>query len=209
MGEDEALSHFRKHYVDELVPVFLSRGATPSQADDLVATLWTDCLAGRGDNPPLLTRYQRSRAGLKTWMRRIALNRLVDHLRQSGRVSYCDTGMASDLPGDHLADQAVPPTAVREEALTRLLRDSLEVAFERCPAEDLLRLRLVYLGGVTKQGVARMWGCHRVTVTRDLKRAMARIAECTLEEVKKTDRRLNLTWEDFLELCATQELGFL
>ena len=46
-------------------------------------------------------------------------------------------------------------------------------------------------------------------VSRLLSRAMEQIESDTLGELKKRDAWLELTWQDFLDLCQTHQIGFL
>jgi hypothetical protein len=38
---------------------------------------------------------------------------------------------------------------------------------------------------------------------------MGEIEKITMDELKKRDGWLELSWQDFLELCQTQQIGFL
>jgi len=70
-------------------------------------------------------------------------------------------------------------------------------------------LRLVYLHDVTQREVGRMWGWHESKVSRCLAQAMAEIEARTQERIRETDPWMELTWEDFLDLCEAHRIGFL
>ena len=54
-----------------------------------------------------------------------------------------------------------------------------------------------------------MLGWHESKVSRALSQAMRQIQSDTLQELKKRDPLLELTWQDFVDLCQTQQIGFL
>ena len=70
-------------------------------------------------------------------------------------------------------------------------------------------LRLVYLHGLSQREVARLWSCHESKVSRFLSQALADIQRNTLQETRRQDLWLDLSWQDFLDLCQTQQIGFL
>jgi DNA-directed RNA polymerase specialized sigma subunit len=70
-------------------------------------------------------------------------------------------------------------------------------------------LRLVFVHGLSQREVMRMWGWSESKVSRKLSSAMAHIEEQTLEKLKQMDPWLDLTWQDFVDLCDTHQVGFL
>src|ERR1043165_9707098 len=96
-GDEAAASELRSRYHGKLVGVLRARGANQTEAEDLVADLWTDCFGGRTNRPTLLTKYQ-GRCSLESWLLTVATNRLVDlKRRQSFRV---DVPPSPDSPED-------------------------------------------------------------------------------------------------------------
>jgi hypothetical protein len=73
----------------------------------------------------------------------------------------------------------------------------------------MVLLRLVYLYGLTQREIVRMLHWHESKVSRTLSEAMSHIERNTLRELKKRDPLLELTWQDFLSLCETEQVGFL
>jgi RNA polymerase sigma factor (sigma-70 family) len=207
-GDQSALITLQRDYLRPLRKILLLRGADDVQADDIVANLWADCVVGRPGRQPLLTKYS-GLSNLRNWLFRVGVNALLDLVRQSQRqtelVGFSSLNVSS---GDYLAD-APAPEAPPESGLTALLRECLEQAFRQCPADDLLRLRLFYVHGVTQRELARMWGRHESTIGRDLSRALQLIADQTLQEIRRLDPKLKLSWDDFLALCQTDQLDFL
>ena len=70
-------------------------------------------------------------------------------------------------------------------------------------------LRLVYLHGISQREVCRMWGWNEAKVSRHLSAAMETIEAETLLRLRQKDPWLKLTWQDFVDLCETHQIGFL
>ena len=54
-----------------------------------------------------------------------------------------------------------------------------------------------------------MWRWSEPKISRRLKAVMEEIKRTTLSHLAKADPDLKLQWEDFEELCHTQQLAFL
>ena len=108
-----------------------------------------------------------------------------------------------------MADMPAFPTPAKEPALVIMLRESLQEAFARCPADAMVCLRLVYLHGLTQREVMKLLDWSEPKVSRFLKHAMTQIEKVTMTELKRRDPLIELTWEDFVELCETHDVGFL
>jgi RNA polymerase sigma factor (sigma-70 family) len=206
-GDAEALAGLRLKHHPALVNILLARGASRTETEDLLADLWADCVPGSDDRPSLLEKFS-GKCSLQGWLATVATNRWIDFKRRhSRRVEI------SSAPGESEEDafERLPAdaSAYQEDTLVELLRESLRAAFARCPAEAMVLLRLVYLHGVTQREVVRMFGWSEAKVSRLLSRAMEQIETDTLGELKKRDAWLELTWQDFLDLCQTHQIGFL
>src|SRR5256885_16416126 len=101
------------------------------------------------------------------------------------------------------------PREDQESALVELLRESLKAGFAGCSPEAMLLLRLVYLHGVTQREIVRMLGWHESKVSRMLSSAMEHIQAETLRQLKEREPWLTFTWEDLLDVCETEQTGFL
>ena len=194
-----AAAELRSRYHGRLVAVLCARGASATEAEDLVADLWSDCFAAPPNRQTLLSKYQ-GRCALESWLLTVATHRLIDlKRRQSFRVEV----PASDRSSDDFFDRRPQPESVpREESLLRLLRAAIRNAFSRRDSESVLMLKLVHLHQLTQREIARMWGWHESKVSRALEVARESIARDILVELKRTDPWLELRWEDFLDLCA-------
>lgn len=198
-ADPDAAAELRSRYNGKLVGVLRARGANPTEADDLVADLWTDCFAPRGDRPTLLTKYQ-GRCALESWLLTVATNRLVDlKRRQSFRV---DVSPSPDSSEDFFDRRAHPEKPTSEKPLLNLLREAIQRAFSQQDADAILMLKLVHLHDLSQREISRMWGWHESKVSRTLDGARQSVAKIILLELKKVDPWLELRWDDFVELCA-------
>ncbi len=194
-----AAAELRHRYHGKLIAVLCARGANASEAEDLVADLWSDCFAAPPDRQTLLGKYQ-GRCALESWLLTVATNRLIDLKRkQSFRVAVPASNRTSD---DFFDSRPQPESVSREEPVLKLLRGAIRNAFSRRDSESVLMLKLVHLHQLTQREIARMWGWHESKVSRALEVAREKIAHDILVELKQADPWLELRWEDFLELCA-------
>ena len=207
-GEADALAKLRAEYLDPIQHLLVSRGVDAVLAREVIGTLWADCVVSADGGAAILEKF-RGRAGLRTWLFRIALNRALDRGR-SGQRNYQLMQWTRAGEGDQLilADRPAPAQA-SEPALAQLLRACLQAGFEACPAEDLLKLRLFFLHGLTKRELSRLWDCHETTISRDLYRSLQLIEDRTLQAIKRRDPWLSLTWEDFVGLCDAEMREFI
>jgi RNA polymerase sigma factor (sigma-70 family) len=154
----------------------------------------------------LLEKYN-GKCSLIGWLATVVTRRWIDlKRRQTRRVE-----IAPPTDGSTSFFERVPAagSAQQDDVLVGLLRDSLKVAFSLCPPQTLIMLRLVYVHGLTQREIMRMWGWTESKVSRALSSAMSDIETNTLRHLKQADAWLELTWEDFTELCETHQLGFL
>jgi RNA polymerase sigma factor (sigma-70 family) len=194
-----AAAELRSRYHGRLVGVLCARGASATEAEDLVADIWSDCFSAAPDRPTLLGKYQ-GRCALESWLLTVATHRLIDlKRRQTFRVEVASADRSAD---DFFERRPQPESVPREEALLKLLRAAIRNAFARRDSESVFMLKLVHLHQLTQREVARMWGWHESKVSRALEVARESIARDILLELKRADPWLELRWEDFLELCA-------
>ena len=204
-GDPAALADLREAHHPSLVNILHARGASLSETEELLADLWGDCVPTNGDRPSLLDKFS-GKCPVQGWLATVATRRWIDLKRKQNR-----RGENARPEGDHVAIETFPATASpgREDVLVELLRDSLQAAFAACPPADLLMLRLVYLHGLSQREIMRMWNWSESKVSRQLSQAMQRIGQDTLRNLKRKDPWLDLTWQDFVDLCETHRVGFL
>ncbi len=199
-ANSSAASELRSRYHGRMVSILCGRGANQTEAEDLVADIWSDCFQAPEGRLTLLGKYQ-GRCALESWLITVATNRLVDlKRRQTFRV---DVPASEGTSGEDFFDRRPQPEAtVAEESLLKLLRSAIRAAFSKGDAESVLMLKLVHVHQLTQREIARMWGWHESKVSRALEVARQNIGREIMAEMKRMDPWLDLRWDDFLELCA-------
>ncbi len=199
-GDAEALAGLRNELQSPLLNILLARGASATEAEEILADLWSDCVPGALKGASLLTKFTGNHPPLG-WFARVAVNRWIDTKRRRAKLGAETQVDFDDLPGcvDNLEDNQ----------LQSLLRASLKAAFASCPDESLLMLRLVYLHGLTQREVGRMLGWTESKTSRNLSEAMKRIERRTLWQLKQKHPSLEWTWDDLVALCASPDIDFL
>lgn len=197
-GCDKAAGALRERYQRAITGVLCSRGASKMEAEDLLADLWSDCFGARGVNHSLLSRYG-GRCALGSWLITIATHRLVDLKRREGfRVNFSSHDQSN---GDFFDRLRASTAEALEPNLSALMQRALQCALQGCDPEAILMLKLVHVYKITQRELGRMWNWHESKVSRTLDAARNQIRKATLEEVKRLDPWLELTWDDFAELC--------
>ena len=197
-GDAEALGGLREKCHTSLLNILVSRGASPSEAEDLLADLWSDCVPGGDDKPSLLEKFG-GKCKLLSWLSTVATRRWIDFKRRQSRSVSQPGDDNEGWPEGDLAQSRIPGG----DALVGILRRSLQSAFARCPAEALVLLRLRYVHDLSQRELARMLDRHESKVSRLLSQSMHEIEAKTLAEIRNHDPWLQLTWEDFLDLCSS------
>jgi RNA polymerase sigma factor (sigma-70 family) len=204
-GDAEALAELREKCHGSLLGILLSRGADRTEAEDLLADLWADCVPGHDDRPSILEKFS-GKCTLQGWLATVATNRWVDRKRKQSR--FVDPRQDSGTETDYIHRIAAVSYA-SDDTLIALLRECLKAAFAQCEPEARVLLRLVYLHELSQREIVHMLGWSEAKVSRFLSKAMEEIEKHTLAEVKKHDSWLDLKWQDFVELCETHQIGFI
>ena len=198
-GEDAAIRTLRDQHNGHLKARLLRRGASETDAQEILADLWADCVMGK------FRRWQpQAGSSLVGWLSSVATNRLIDHFRKQ---KFHADPIAIDGDEDGLSrvrnsELAASGPAPRDAGLSRLLRSALACALGECDQTGLFMLKLVHLHGLTGREIARMWGWHESKVSRTASHAEDQIRELTLAEIRRREPTLELVWEDLVELCA-------
>jgi RNA polymerase sigma factor (sigma-70 family) len=204
-GDGEALGRLRETCHSSLMNILLSRGASPTEAEDLLADLWSDCVPGGEQKPSLLEKFG-GRCKLLGWLSTVSTRRWIDFKRRQSRSVVLE---GPDANKESPVGEMTLPAMPGEDALSKILRHSLQSAFARCSAEMLVLLRLRYVHNLSQRELAQMLGWHESKISRLLSESMQDIESDTLAEVRKQDPLLQLTWNDFINLCDTLETGLM
>jgi RNA polymerase sigma factor (sigma-70 family) len=200
-GNESAAGALRVRYSAQLKATLCKRGASSTEAEDLLADLWGDCFGSSGE--PLLLRYE-GRCALSSWLITVATNRLIDYKRREAlrrelprEKSAASQTSEPERGGSFAAHQP-------DNLLVGLLRQAVLNAFAAAPPEMLLMLKLVHIHEVTQREIGQMWGWHESKVSRALESACTKIRTTVLAELHRADAWLTLEWGDFVELarCA-------
>jgi RNA polymerase sigma factor (sigma-70 family) len=162
-GDAEALAALHDKCHSSLVSILLARGANPTEADDVLADLWSDCVPSAPEKASLLAKFG-GKFSVLSWLARVASNRWIDLKRRGAKFAGREEIDFDDLPGN--------PTALEDDLLLNLLRDSLRSGFALCPGEAMIMLRLVYMHGLTQREVGRMLGWTESKTSRTLSLSM-------------------------------------
>jgi RNA polymerase sigma factor (sigma-70 family) len=178
----------------------LRRGATYTEADDIVGDISAESLGSGGSHFCLLRRYH-GKCSFKSWLTRVATNRWIDFKRREALVVQMplDENKVSINSIERIPSQEAGNV---EEFLVNLLRTCLQHALRACTAEELLRLRLFYLEDLSQGEIGKMWGWHGSKVSRELRETMRRIESGTLLRIHIIDPWLTISWDDILSMCA-------
>jgi len=206
-GDAAALGGLRDRSQAALRAILLARGASPTEAEDILADLWADAVPGAGDRPALLEKFN-GRCSLQAWLGTVATRRWIDLKRRQARRAGPEPADREGSSESVIERLPASESGGSEAVLVELLRSSLQAAFADCDPEAMVLLRLVYVHGVTQRELVRMLGWHESKVSRTLSRAMQHIESRTLRELKSRDPWLDLTWQDFVDLCQTERVGF-
>src|ERR1700722_8666475 len=83
-GDAEALGLLREECHASLLNILVSRGASRSEAEDLLADLWSDCVPGGEDKPSLLEKFS-GKCKVLSWLATVATRRWIDFKRRQNR----------------------------------------------------------------------------------------------------------------------------
>lgn len=204
-GDNDAMGEIRLRYDKRLLGNLINRGASETEATDLLADLWGECVSGKPGKEPLFRKYH-GKCALYTWMVTVSTHRLVDLKRR--QKFQGDLPINRDEPdaGPDFDRLPAEPEKMPEDALAKLMQAALKKALSEVPADAYVLLQLVYIHGVMQREAAKIFGWHESKVSRTLDQAMHRIAARTMEEIKAVDPWLELSWQDFVELCANSDV---
>ncbi len=192
-GENDAVTPLQKDYQPQLRGRLLNQGAASSDADEVLADLWSGAFVMRENGRlPLLAKYA-GESPLLPFLSRIATNLFIDHQRKRKRLS--DTPPSDDLPDDS--------TPAVEDYLLVLVREALQEAIDLCDPEAMVMLRLISMHNLSQREIGVLWNRSEFWISRFLKQAKAQFKKSLLAHIKKRDTWLILTLDDILDVCST------
>lgn len=200
-NDSAAIAILHARHRDPIRRYLMHRGAKDWEADETVDLLWGDLVMPRKTGRTPLSRYDGS-SQLQTWLNVVALNQWLSRKRANGRHPHEQISIQSD-GSEESALTGFSSGNVADFPLLLLIRDAIDHAFLRCPAEYFVLLQLEHLEQLTRDELARMFQCSKPTLSRLMRHASKEIQKTTLGFLKKCDPWLELQWNDFVDLCHT------
>ena len=176
------------------------RGDTRSieKSREIAADVISDCF-GAKDRPrgeDILLKLYHGQGPLNVWLRNVAYARL-----KSWWVSKDFWGIVFRPEEEEAYERDFPNHSFADPEVVKILHIALESAFRQIEPCQLLFLRLVYLNGVKRDYLAKIWGCHPAKIGRDTAAALDRIRKLTLQYIRVLDPSIELQWEDCQAIC--------
>jgi RNA polymerase sigma-70 factor (ECF subfamily) len=174
-GDAAAITAFDRAYLD-VVPQALAGMKLPhATVDDVRATVRDKLLLADGDRAPRVLTYA-GRGKLRGLIQVTATRTAIDRIRHEDREA--------ELPAD---DKLVAAGDVELSLIKAQYRDAFVAGFAGAVAgldrRDRNLLRLHFLGSVTLEQLAQMYGVHRATVVRWLAAARDKVMTATRDHV--------------------------
>lgn len=196
-GDEKALLALQKEYREDLVSFLVGAGGDLDEATEAVDTLWAD------GYQRVFLKYE-GRSALRTWLKTVTLNRLLNLKREKERRNRRTSSLNANQNqgGAELEESGMLNAAqVSDLALLHLMRGAIEAAFTECSDEDFVLLQLAHRDRLFQEDLARIWGKDRSWVSRSLKRICDEVQRSTLRYLQQADPWIELQWDDFVEMC--------
>jgi RNA polymerase sigma-70 factor, ECF subfamily len=174
-GDTAAIVAFDRAYLD-VVPAALAGMQLPAATiDDVRATVRDKLLLGE---PPRIVDYA-GRGRLRGLVQVTATRTAIDRIRAEDKEV--------ELPADH---RLVAPGDIELSLIKAQYRDAFAAGFAQAVAamtrRDRNLMRLHFLGGVTLDQLAQMYGVHRATVVRWIAAARAVVLDATRAHIAES-----------------------
>jgi RNA polymerase sigma-70 factor (ECF subfamily) len=197
-GSAVAVDAFSKRLLSDLDRVLCGVGAAPI-ADDVRQILLERLFVGSAESPPKLGTYS-GRGPLSAWVR-VAAVRIAVSLRRS------EPSSAAPSP-DETLDSLLPSVDPDLDALklryAEAFNAALKDAIAALPPRDRTLLKLHYVDGIPVERIARSYNAHRVSASRWLSAARARVLEETVRLVRERSRLTESELESVARLVRSQ-----
>ncbi|MEP4077700.1 RNA polymerase sigma factor [Haloferula sp.] len=181
----------------------LKRGASASEADELLGDLSGDCFGGhkaKGGLHRLLAKFNGA-CPLEGYLQRVAINRLISLKRKQKPVVELDAGAGDDATSAiDLPDSG--NDADSEDRIVELIREAIFDTFAAAEPEQLVIFRLVHSYKVPQKRVGELWGWHESKVSRALSSLQDALRSGIMKRIQERDPWLEIEWADFLKLCS-------
>lgn len=181
----------------------INRGASASEADELLGDLSGDCFGGqkaKGGLHRLLAKFNGA-CPLEGYLQRVAVNRLISLKRKQQPVVELDAGI-DDGSGSAIDLPDTPDEVDSEDRIVELIREAIFDTLASAEPEQLIVFRLVHSYRIPQKRVGELWGWHESKVSRALSTLQEALRTGIMKRVKERDPWLEIEWSDFLKLCS-------
>ena len=177
-GDPAAIAAFERSYLD-VVPQALAGMKLPAATvDDIRALVRDKLLLPEGDQPPRIVEYA-GKGRLRGLVQVTATRAAVDRIRHEEREV--------ELPaGRELAASANLELSLIKAQYRSAFVEGFSRAVGGATRRDRNLLRLHFLGGMTLEQLAQMYGVHRATVVRWLAAAREAVFAATRDHIATT-----------------------
>jgi RNA polymerase sigma factor (sigma-70 family) len=203
-GNEEAVDHVMEVLNTGMIrAALIKRGASASEADDLMGDLAGDCFGGqkaKGGLHRLLAKFNGA-CSLEGYLQRVAINRLISLKRKKKPVLELDACANDDAhPVIELPD--IHDEADSEDRIVEIIREAIFDTLATAKPEELILFRLVHSYRVPQKRAGQLWGWHESKVSRTLSTLQEKLRNGIMDRIHQRDPWLELEWADFLKLCS-------
>jgi RNA polymerase sigma-70 factor (ECF subfamily) len=168
-GDENAIAAFERTHLSQ-VPALVSRlSLPPSRVDELGQLLRVKLFVGGDGVEPKIGDY-RGTGPLGHWLRVVALRLGLTMRRRSRDHAEIDEAEA-------VADALDPEAQAMKDQARAAFQDAVRDAFEQLPPRTRTLLRLHYVDGMSGEALAKMYGVHRITISRWLVEARGQLRD--------------------------------
>ena len=176
-GDQTAIAAFDRSYLD-VVPQALAGMKLPAATvEDIRALVRDKLLLADGDKPPRIVEYA-GKGRLRGLVQVTATRAAIDRIRHDEREV--------ELPARELAAPANLELSLIKAQYRSAFAEGFERAVGNASRRDRNLLRLHFLGGMTLEQLAQMYGVHRATVVRWLAAAREAVFAATRDHLAST-----------------------
>jgi RNA polymerase sigma-70 factor (ECF subfamily) len=177
-GDEAAIAAFDRAYLNVVPQALASMKLPAATVEDVRSTVRDKLLLPDGDRPPRVVDYA-GRGRLRGLVQVTATRTAIDRIRHEEKEVELPAGR------DLAATADVTLSLIKAQ-----YRDAFATGFANAVAaasrRDRNLLRLHFLGGMTLEQLAQMYGVHRATVVRWLAAAREAVFGATRDHVAKT-----------------------
>ncbi len=173
LGTPAALAAFERHVAPEIRAALKKMGTADANLDELLQVTRAKLLVAEGSTAPRLSQFNASGTLVSfctTAAARLVLSRTRDEATRQGYEAKAGHAPTAPLS---------PERALSKEQQASRFEQSFVEALRTLSARDRALLRLNLVEGVPHEKLATLHGVSRVTVTRWLLEARARLAQAT------------------------------